>query len=84
MKASRINIMELELISYQAPVLMLRVLCSKGTYIRSLARDFGLALESGAHLSGLTKISSGNFLIKNSVKIEEIEMILKQNQELSV
>ncbi|MEA5005107.1 MAG: tRNA pseudouridine(55) synthase TruB [Rikenellaceae bacterium] len=84
MKASRINIMELELISYQAPVLMLRVLCSKGTYIRSLARDFGLALESGAHLSGLTRISSGNFLIKNSVKIEEIEMILKQNQELSV
>lgn len=84
MKASRIKIMELEAISYNAPVLMLRVRCSKGTYIRSLARDLGSALESGAHLSGLTRISSGDFSIKNSVKIEEIETILKQNQELSV
>lgn len=84
MKASRVNITELELISYNAPVLILRVKCSKGTYIRSLARDLGSALESGAHLSGLTRISSGSFSIKNSVKIEEIEFILKQNQELSV
>ncbi len=48
MKASKINIMELEVISYKAPVLILRIRCSKGTYIRSLARDLGSALESGA------------------------------------
>jgi tRNA pseudouridine55 synthase len=50
--------------------------CSKGTYIRSLAKDIGEALNSGAHLSKLRRTKSGNFLIKDAKSIEEwIEII---------
>jgi tRNA pseudouridine55 synthase len=44
-----------------------RIVCSKGTYIRSIARDFGLALNSGAHLTSLCRTRIGNFLLKDAV-----------------
>lgn len=44
--------------------------CSKGTYIRSLARDLGLALDSGAHLTGLVRTASGDFQINNSISLD--------------
>ncbi|MBN09532.1 MAG: tRNA pseudouridine(55) synthase TruB [Flavobacteriaceae bacterium] len=47
--------------------------CSKGTYIRSLVNDFGLALNSGAYLSSLRRISIGNYSIKNAIKINAFE-----------
>ncbi len=58
MRSSIISIYNLEIIDYSSPILTLRVECSKGTYIRSLARDLGIALESGVFL----QTSKGQFL----------------------
>jgi len=77
LKPSRVTIYDLEAISYDSPVLKLRVRCSKGTYIRSLARDLGTALESGAYLTGLVRTSSGSFSVKNSITIEDLENLMK-------
>lgn len=59
LKAKPLEIRELEVISFEPPVLTLRVLCSKGTYIRALARDLGEALSTGAHLTGLRRTRVG-------------------------
>jgi tRNA pseudouridine55 synthase len=53
------------------PVVSFRILCSKGTYIRSIARDFGLALNSGAHLTSLRRTKIGDFDVKDAVSPEE-------------
>jgi tRNA pseudouridine55 synthase len=50
----------------------LRIRCSKGTYIRSIARDLGLALESGGHLINLKRTVSGENQLQNAVSMEEI------------
>jgi tRNA pseudouridine55 synthase len=68
-----IEIRTIELIRFELPVIEFRVVCSKGTYIRSLARDIGAALGSGAHLTGLIRTSIGNFSLKDAIKIEDFE-----------
>jgi tRNA pseudouridine55 synthase len=68
-----IEIRFIELIRFELPVVEFRVVCSKGTYVRSLARDIGTLLGSGAHLTGLVRTSIGNFLLKDAIKIEEFE-----------
>jgi tRNA pseudouridine55 synthase len=68
-----IEIRAVELIRFELPVIEFRVVCSKGTYIRSLARDIGTALGSGAYLTGLVRTSIGNFSLKDAIKIEEFE-----------
>ncbi len=68
-----IEIRSIELIRFELPVVEFRVVCSKGTYVRSLARDIGTALGSGAHLTGLVRTSIGNFLLKDAIKIEDFE-----------
>jgi len=68
-----ITIHSISLISCHLPAVELRVSCSKGTYIRALARDIGLKLNSGAHLSGLIRTGIGNFLLKDAINIEEFE-----------
>jgi len=55
------------------PLLSFKVSCSKGTYIRSLAHDFGQALESGAHLSSLCRERIGDFHLKNAMSIKTFE-----------
>lgn len=57
------------------------VTCSKGTYIRSICRDIGEALDCGASMSGLTRTASGEFSIKNSVSMEELKA-LKQGEDV--
>lgn len=57
--------MHIELIDYSYPRLELKVACSKGTYIRSLAHDLGQVLECGAHLSSLTRTRSGTFSLED-------------------
>ena len=54
----------------QEPTLQIRVVCSKGTYIRSFARDLGLAVESGAHLTALRRTLSGDFEINNAIDLD--------------
>ncbi len=75
LKPSVIAIHELEIISFESPVLVLRVLCSKGTYIRALARDLGLALNSGATLTNLTRTRSGDFLLSGCLSIEQLQSL---------
>ena len=62
-----IRINELEIINMDLPYIKLRVSCSKGTYIRSLANDFGKALNSGAHLSALCRTRIGNFHLNQAI-----------------
>jgi len=68
----RIRILELEVASFEPPRLTLRVRCSKGTYIRTLAEDIGAALGTGAHLSGLRRTTSGRFRIEDAVSLEAL------------
>jgi len=71
--ARKVTIHEFEITRIALPEVDFRVVCSKGTYIRSLAYDFGLALESGAHLSALRRTKIGAFSVENAVKVEEFE-----------
>ena len=71
-EAVDINIKNLELLEYKWPELELKIKCSSGTYIRSLAYDIGEALRTGAYLTVLERISIGEFLLNKSCKIEEL------------
>ena len=65
-----ITINEFEITNIDLPKIDFRVVCSKGTYIRSLAFDFGKALNSGAHLSALRRTKIGNFSVEKAVSID--------------
>lgn len=64
--------LETHFIRYEYPFLELRIVCSKGTYIRSIAYDLGQILGCGAHLSNLRRTRSGQFTLENCIKEEEI------------
>ena len=63
-----ITIYSFEITRFALPEIDFKVICSKGTYIRSLARDFGLALDSGAHLSALRRTRIGEFRVENAIQ----------------
>ena len=67
------TIHEFEITRIALPEIDFRVVCSKGTYIRSLAYDFGIALNSGAHLSVLRRTKIGDFSVVNGIPPEEFE-----------
>ena len=71
----RVEIHELEILQCAAPILELRVRCSKGTYIRALAEDIGAALGTGAHLAGLRRTGSGRFNVRDAVTLEELRAL---------
>ena len=79
MRKATVNIYELELLEYDLPRIRIRVRCSKGTYIRSLAHEIGQALESGAHLTSLRRTRSGGFTLEKAFEFEEF---LKKLEEL--
>ena len=70
LKKALINIYEIEVLDFAMPYLKLRVRCSKGTYIRSLAYEVGEALQSGAYLRSLRRTRSGGFTAENGYKLE--------------
>jgi tRNA pseudouridine55 synthase len=70
--ARRVRIGELELVRFEGDALVLRVRCSKGTYIRVLAEDIGEALGCGAHLSGLRRTASGPFRVEQAATLESL------------
>ncbi len=80
LKAKNIVIHSIELISLDMPQLVLRVTCGKGTYIRALARDLGIALGSGAYLTGLRRTRSGSFRVEDA---DSVEMFLEKQKQLS-
>lgn len=69
-KARTVTISEFEITNISLPKVDFRIVCSKGTYIRSLAFDFGKALHSGAHLSTLRRTKIGNFSVDDATSIE--------------
>jgi tRNA pseudouridine55 synthase len=64
--------LETELLSYEYPFIDLRVNCSKGTYIRSLAHDLGRKLKCGAHLTELVRTRSGSFHLRDCLNLESL------------
>lgn len=79
MRKALVTIYEMELLEYDLPRIRIHVRCSKGTYIRSLAHEIGLALDSGAHLGSLRRTRSGGFRIENA---HDLDDFLKKLQEL--
>ena len=65
-----INIREFEIIKFTNPYIEFKITCSKGTYIRSIANDFGEKLNSGSYLSELRRINIGEFSVLNALQIE--------------
>jgi tRNA pseudouridine55 synthase len=70
-QSRKITIETFEITNISLPKVQFRIVCSKGTYIRSLAYDFGKALNSGGHLSALRRTKIGDFNIKDAVEIED-------------
>lgn len=78
LKPKTLIIDEIELLNCQLPDITIRVVCSKGTYIRALARDIGQALESGAHLTALRRTRVGDIRVENCLNIEQFPQWLEQ------
>lgn len=76
-KAKPLEIKELEVLNWEAPKLTLRVLCSKGTYIRALARDLGEAMNSGAHLTALRRTRVGDYTIDDAISLDKALELIK-------
>ena len=78
--ARKTTIHEFEITRIELPEVDFRVTCSKGTYIRSLAFDFGLALQSGGHLSALRRTKIGDYDVENAISPDAFEKSL-QNEK---
>lgn len=78
-KFREIQIHELELLRWEHPELELRVKCSKGSYIRTLAEDVGEALDTGAHVIFLRREQAGPFTLQQSVTLEQLEALVKDD-----
>jgi len=76
MKSSRVRINFSELLDNSLPHIIVKIGCSKGTYIRSYARDLGLALESGGCLTGLRRTAIGEFSVDKALTIADFNNIL--------
>lgn len=82
LKPSRITIESIDLIDCSLPLVTVRIRCSKGTYIRALARDFGERMGSGAYLYDLRRTASGDFSLNNAIDILDFEKIIKNLQPI--
>ena len=78
LKKALINIYDMELLEYDLPRIKIRVECSKGTYIRSLAFEIGEKLESGAYLSSLRRTRSGGFVVE---KAHTLDLFMEKLRE---
>jgi tRNA pseudouridine55 synthase len=76
-KEKTLVIDDIEVLQLEDNILKLRVVCSKGTYIRALARDIGQALQSGAHLTALERTQIGDFRIDDAIEIEDFIKFLE-------
>ncbi len=79
LKARTISIHHFEIMSVHLPVVEFKVICSTGTYIRSLANDFGAVLGCGAYLSSLRRTAIGEFKVADGYTIESFELSLAPN-----
>ncbi|NLX80793.1 MAG: tRNA pseudouridine(55) synthase TruB [Proteiniphilum sp.] len=79
LKPKKLVIDSIELLDYSLPTISVRVTCSKGTYIRALARDIGVALQSGAHLTGLERTMVGDITVQQCLKVDELDDIFDKH-----
>jgi tRNA pseudouridine55 synthase len=77
-----VHFREIELLSYNIPEIKIRIVCSKGTYIRSFARDLGKALNSGSYLSALERTAIGSFRVTDAFDLEKFNEFVKQMQQI--
>jgi len=77
LKPVSVYIQTIELISFNLPDMVIRIVCGKGTYIRSLARDLGTAMHSGAYLKNLTRTRIGEYLLSESYTLEKFKEKIK-------
>lgn len=80
MKSRKVTIETFEITNIEMPVISFRIVCSKGTYIRSIAHDFGKKLESGAHLSSLRRTRSGGFKIEDAWNLDTLIAKIKEER----
>ena len=79
--ARRVHIEELELREFRPPLLELRIRCSKGTYVRTLAEDLGRALGTCAHLAALRRTASGGLGVHDAAGLEALEALSQADRE---
>jgi tRNA pseudouridine55 synthase len=80
-EARLVEIEELALLDWTPPSLILELVCSPGTYVRSLAHDLGQELGSGAHLAALVRLASGRFTLAEAVSLQRLEEAFQYHQE---
>ena len=83
-KSRVIRIDVIEVMAYEWPIVKLRVTCGKGTYIRSLARDLGVALGTGGHLSELRRTAIGPYVIEKAINAERLKQPITQADLMDV
>ena len=83
-KAREVTVSEFEITEIKLPVIKFRIVCSKGTYIRSLVRDFGAALNNGAYMSGLRRTRIGQFHVKDAEQLGEFVEKVRKNKEAEI
>jgi tRNA pseudouridine55 synthase len=78
LKPVKINITKFEILNFSGSDVYVEIYCSKGTYIRSIASDFGQLLGCGAYLAALNRIKSGDLSIENALEVEDFEKMLSK------
>lgn len=81
LRKRHVTVNAFEITRIDLPEIDFRIVCSKGTYIRSLVSDFGKQLNNGAYLSKLTRTRSGNFLLKNAFEVADLVQYLRNKRE---
>jgi len=80
-KSRQIKIFDIKLINIEKSIITIEVLCSKGTYLRTLAEDIGQTMGCGAHLKGLERTQTGNFQLSEALSIEALEAMPMASRE---
>lgn len=78
--AKTINISQFDIEKIELPNIFFRIKCSKGTYIRAIARDFGIKLNSGAYLASLCRTQIGKYSLEDALTIEQFEYLIKNSK----
>ncbi len=82
LKSRKVTIKEFEITRIELPEVDFRIVCSKGTYIRSMAHDFGKMLNNGAHLTKLRRTKSGEFSVENAYEVMELVNHIREIKQL--
>ncbi|MGN0003514.1 MAG: tRNA pseudouridine(55) synthase TruB [Sphingobacterium composti] len=84
LKARKVTIKSFEIEKIEMPNVYFKIKCSKGTYIRSIANDFGKVLNNGSHLSSLRRTMSGDFHVNNAWNLEELIEAIRAHKAVTI